>query len=65
MSQMIVCNKASNSQKLYKILQVIKDKTRNGLYDTMHLINVFRNNLISGKFLYKGIYIFHRHQRCS
>lgn len=63
--QMIICDHRSYNQKLYKILQVHKDKTYFefqgktifAVYDTLHLIKSFRNNLLSGQFLLEGNYI--------
>lgn len=63
--QMVICDQGAYNQKLYKLLRVNKDKPYfefNGrkvfaVYDTLHLIKSFRNNLLNGQYLYGGNYI--------
>lgn len=63
--QMIICDQGAYNQKLYKLLQVNKDKPYFefdgkkifAVYDTLHLVKSFRNNLLNGQYLYEGNYI--------
>lgn len=60
--QIIICDQGPQNQKLYRDLQINKQKpyfeymerTIFALFDTLHLVKNFRNNLLNGNFLYKG-----------
>lgn len=58
----IICDQAPQNQKLFKLLQITKekpyfslnDKTIYGLYDSLHLVKNFRNNLLNGNYMYSN-----------
>lgn len=65
MPQMVICDQGSYNQKLFKLLEVNKDKPYFefkgkrifAIYDTLHLIKNFRNNLLNGQYIYEGNFI--------
>lgn len=70
--EMVICDQGSYNQKLFKLLDIKKDKpyfdfkgkTIFAIYDTLHLIKSFRNNLLNGQYIYKNNIISFRHQKC-
>lgn len=78
----IICDQASQNQKVFKLLEITKekpyfylqDKIIYGLFDPLHLVKNFRNNLLSGNYIHfdkvisfdviREVYKIDRNKKC-